>query len=71
MSSNAKPTGKEKGILISMDQLVACAPCGDIGFCLACGEMHVGLEPDAEDCECESCSEFRVWEAGKILISLY
>jgi predicted RNA-binding Zn-ribbon protein involved in translation (DUF1610 family) len=42
----------------------------DPGFCLACGAEAHGVEPDAEDYECESCGEHRVWGAEQIMFTL-
>ena len=37
-------------------------PDADItGFCLACGEMQEGVEPDAGKYECECCGEPKVY----------
>lgn len=40
----------------------------DPGFCLECGLEHYGMEPDARECECESCGERRVFGAEEILL---
>lgn len=40
----------------------------DAGFCTACGAEAQGVEPDAEDYECESCGEPAVQGADKLLI---
>jgi len=39
-----------------------------IGFCLACGEEQWGFEPDARECLCEVCGEYKVYGAQEILI---
>lgn len=31
------------------------------GFCLACGEVADGIEPDARRCKCESCGAEKVF----------
>jgi len=31
-----------------------------IGFCMACGEEHDHVEPDAKNYECNSCGEMEV-----------
>lgn len=41
---------------------------GNPGFCLACGEMQDGCEPDARDYTCESCDEPCVFGAAEILM---
>ena len=38
------------------------------GFCLKCGEMAYGVEPDARSYECESCGAEQVYGAEEILI---
>lgn len=38
------------------------------GFCTACGTEHSGIEPDAEDYECESCGQHRVCGAEQLLL---
>ena len=37
------------------------------GFCLACGEDAYGVEPDAENYECEECGELKVAGAENCL----
>ena len=41
------------------------------GFCLACGEEAMGVEPDAEKYRCESCDAMRVYGADLLLIMLF
>lgn len=38
------------------------------GVCHACGETQFGVEPDAENYECESCGEHRVCGAMQTLL---
>ncbi len=38
------------------------------GFCLACGEMVDGCEPDARDYTCECCGEKAVFGAAEVLM---
>lgn len=40
----------------------------DKGFCLKCGAIHHGVEPDAEEYLCESCGEHAVMGVEEILI---
>lgn len=42
--------------------------CSNPGFCLACGELQEGCEPDARGHECECCGERKVYGAAEILI---
>lgn len=54
---------------IPFDQLQAAIEEDDnIGFCLSCGEEAFGVEPDAENYECEVCGEHRVFGAEQILL---
>jgi hypothetical protein len=36
------------------------------GFCLACGEIADGVEPDAAKYECECCGEPKVYGAAEL-----
>lgn len=42
----------------------------DPGFCTACGAEAEGVEPDAEDYECEHCGESAVQGADNLLVTL-
>lgn len=43
----------------------------DPGFCVACGaEYESGIEPDAEQYECEACGEAAVYGAEELLLRL-
>lgn len=42
----------------------------DPGFCTACGAEAQGVEPDAEDYECEGCGEPAVQGAENLLMRL-
>jgi predicted RNA-binding Zn-ribbon protein involved in translation (DUF1610 family) len=42
----------------------------DLGFCIACGEEAMGVEPDATEYECESCGELAVYGADELLIHM-
>jgi len=42
---------------VSMDDLWE----GRMGICLACGEEHYGVEPDARRYDCESCGKPEVY----------
>ena len=39
------------------------------GLCLACGEQAYGVEPDAENYECENCGENMVYGAEQLLLT--
>jgi hypothetical protein len=38
------------------------------GFCVACGEGAEGVEPDAQQYECECCGEKAVYGAEELLL---
>ena len=38
------------------------------GFCLACGYVQDGCEPDAARYECEACGEHKVYGAAEIAL---
>jgi hypothetical protein len=55
----------------SLDEVMAAVEDDDnVGFCMSCGECAYGVEPDAEEYECESCGEFKVYGAELILIMI-
>ena len=39
-----------------------------LGYCLACGAEHDGIEPDACHYQCDQCGERQVYGAEEILI---
>lgn len=41
---------------------------GNQGACLACGEIHHGIEPDARNYECEVCGENQVFGLEELLL---
>lgn len=40
----------------------------DDGFCIACGEDAMGVEPDAECYLCDACGERAVYGAEQIML---
>ncbi len=38
-----------------------------LGFCIACGEEAMGVEPDAEEYKCEACGQRKVYGAEQIM----
>jgi len=40
----------------------------NVGMCIACGEIHYGIEPDARGYECESCGKTKVYGCEEILL---
>ena len=41
------------------------------GFCLACGNEAMGVEPDARKYECEACGEHQVYGADELLVRMF
>ena len=41
------------------------------GMCLACGAEAYGVEPDAENYECETCGKHKVMGCDNLLIMGY
>lgn len=41
-----------------------------LGFCLACGAEHEGIEPDARRYACGECGAHRVYGAEECLLML-
>ncbi len=38
------------------------------GFCLCCGEVHEGIEPDARRYTCEACGQDKVYGAAELVL---
>ena len=56
---------------ITTELLLAAAQSDEnIGFCIACGEEVYNVEPDAQEYECPSCGECKVYGAEELLIRL-
>ena len=54
---------------IDLDDIIEAVEADDcLGFCTACGEQATNVEPDAENYECESCGENKVFGAEQLLI---
>jgi len=41
-----------------------------IAFCIACGEEHWDIDPDAENYHCEHCEEFKVYGVEQLILLL-
>lgn len=55
--------------MINIDEVIEAVQYGDyVGFCIACGEMQEGVEPDARRYECEGCGKNKVYGAEEILL---
>ena len=56
---------------ITLDQITEALESGEsLGFCLACGAMQDGVEPDARRYVCDACNEPRVYGAEEILMMI-
>jgi hypothetical protein len=54
---------------IPIEDIIEAVEADDyLGFCTACGEQATNVEPDAENYECESCGENKVFGAEQLLI---
>jgi hypothetical protein len=53
--------GAYEGSLTSLD---------NPGFCMACGEEHDDVEPDARNYKCESCGEDSVFGAEDLVLRI-
>ena len=51
----------------SIEQLQEMDDNGE-GFCLACGEVHSNIEPDAAAFPCESCDADKVYGASELAL---
>jgi len=59
------------GQRITFDQLISAVQSGeDMGFCIACGAEHYGIEPDARKYDCEECDLPKVYGAEELLIMI-
>jgi len=38
------------------------------GWCVSCGEVQDGCEPDARKYECECCGAYAVWGAAELAL---
>jgi hypothetical protein len=54
---------------ISMEDIMEVVESGEMyGFCIACGAMADGVEPDARRYECDSCGKPKVYGAEELLM---
>jgi len=55
---------------ITIEQIMVAVEQDDnIGICTSCGEEAFGVEPDAENYECESCGKHEVFGAEQLLLT--
>jgi hypothetical protein len=65
-SSTSKPKVTSP---VTLAQVMEAVESGEyIGICLACGEEHGGVEPDARNYVCERCDARQVFGAEELLI---
>ena len=58
-------------LAVTLDQVINALESGEyIGFCIACGAEHDGVEPDARKYRCEECNARTVYGAEHLLFSL-
>lgn len=58
-------------LAVTLDQVISALESGEsIGFCIACGAEHIGVEPDARKYACEVCDKNTVYGAEELLFSL-
>jgi hypothetical protein len=57
---------------VSLDQIMQAIESDDyIGFCVACGAEHYGIEPDARGYDCEECDQPKVYGAEELLLRYF
>ena len=56
---------------IPMDDILGAVQADDyIGFCVACGAEHSGVEPDAKKYLCDECGKRAVYGAEELLLRI-
>ena len=56
---------------LSVDEILEVAMEDDSqGFCMACGEIADGVEPDARGYKCESCGASKVYGAEELVLMI-
>lgn len=54
---------------LTLETILAAAEADEyLGFCLACGAEHDGIEPDARRYECDECGAHKVYGAEELLM---
>lgn len=57
------------GVDIAVDDIIEAVESGEMyGFCIACGALADGVEPDARRYECDQCGERKVYGAEELLM---
>jgi hypothetical protein len=56
---------------VTLKRVMAAVEADDnSGFCIACGDEAMGVEPDARKYTCESCGKPKVYGAEELLFML-
>lgn len=67
-TSIGKKTGRTLYRPVMTSEEFSQATSEDEGFCVYCGEIASGVEPDAERYECESCESCGVYGFEQLMI---
>lgn len=74
MTNGTHQVGETKALddtWITAEELLAAVEADAcIGFCVACGTEHYGVEPDARNLPCQECGNCKVYGAEDLLIRL-
>lgn len=58
-------------VTIHMDDIIEAVESGEMyGFCIACGSLADGVEPDARRYECDQCGARKVYGAEELLMMM-
>ena len=58
-------------LAVTLGQVIDAMGSGDyVGFCIACGTAHEGVEPDARKYPCEMCDTPTVYGVEELLFHL-
>lgn len=56
---------------LKLDQVLEAAESGeDAGFCITCGEITYGVEPDARNYRCDACQADTVFGAEELVLMM-
>jgi hypothetical protein len=57
--------------VITLEQIETALESDEyIGFCIACGAEHAGVEPDARRYPCDACGARKVYGAEELLLMI-
>lgn len=58
-------------VTIHMDDIIEAVKSGELyGFCIACGALADGVEPDARRYKCDECGAQKVYGAEELLMMM-